>query len=861
VAVSEWEPATDAEAAMLDALRIGDQEHYFRLLARTELILPVAAEALAGRAPVGWGTWTAESRTHVLAFTSPEALSACLAEHAGTFRKVPFHELAADWPDLEWWLAVNPGLPVEAYLPAWFVAQISRGDVRLPGRTLGARARMDQATGLRSEGAARGGSPPAREPAGNGSLLPSSGRSLSRRAELLSRGTFPRRGDGPAGADDAPRRGADLPGHGADVPGRAVDASGRTADVPVRGGDAPGRDVPVRGGDAPGRAADVTRRGDLAPAEGDFAPGRGDFAPGRPEDAPHRWGDAPRRGAFAPGRPEEARRRLEDETRHLGDETRHLEDETRRLGDETRRLADGPGRPDEARPRPDAAPRPAEAAPGGQAAQAEAAAGGQAAPAESTATPNGSLAAAGGFRADHDPSAADGDFPTVDTAQPPEATDYAASGYGGSAYEGSVYDGSGYGGSTYGGSGSGHGRAAHAEPSQSEAAHAEPPQSRAAQAEPPQSRAAHAEPPQSGAGLAEPDHAGRTGAAYRPSEHAEAVRGRAPGPITGAYPALRGTRPPTQEYDFTPANRVEENLLDAAGEGSTDSFLSTLLLARVLVPGPQSDAIANIEQWRTEQIEDQPYVVVFTSPEMLARHLSEGFPATWIKFTQLIHAWPSPALSFAVNPGTPIGATLPGEHIVALASWADEVGLTDEQPEPEPAAAAEPARRSTPPPPSAGPVVMQKTISAQQVPFYLERGYDRVSGFVHRASEVANLRTPGELYTALGLNYSDSPFKPDDAEVYVLRWSAHRGNLYRIPYGGQHEAAMHAMQGWVIERPPFRGNGFAPSESRDVIAEFKVDSVRLPHGAELWRVDREGNEKLIAMFDADGPRWQRVGDA
>src|SRR5262249_3186280 len=149
-----------------------------------------------------------------------------------------------------------------------------------------------------------------------------------------------------------------------------------------------------------------------------------------------------------------------------------------------------------------------------------------------------------------------------------------------------------------------------------------------------------------------------------------------------------------------------------------------------------------------------------TSNEMLGRHLGEDVPATWIKFTQLIHAWPDESLSFAVNLGTPIGATLPGSQIVALASWADEVGLTDERPEPAPA--PEPARRSAPPQPT-GPIVMQKTISGQQVPYYLDRGYDRVSGFVHRASEVSHLRTPAGLYNALGLSYSDSPFKPDDA--------------------------------------------------------------------------------------------------
>jgi len=68
------------------------------------------------------------------------------------------------------------------------------------------------------------------------------------------------------------------------------------------------------------------------------------------------------------------------------------------------------------------------------------------------------------------------------------------------------------------------------------------------------------------------------------------------------------------------------------------------------------------------------------------------------------------------------------------------------------------------------------------------------------------------------------------------------------------------MDGWVIERPPFRGNGFAPGEGRDVIAEFKVDSVRLPHGAQLWRMDADGTERMVAIFDCDAPIWRRVGE-
>jgi hypothetical protein len=606
VAVSEWEPATEAEAAMRDALRAGDQGHYFRLLARIDLMLPVDSEAFAGHAPVAWGTWATDTRTHVLAFTSPAALSACLAEHAGTFRAMSFQELAASWPDQEWWLAVNPGLPIEGYLPSWFVTQISRGDVRLPGRTLGARARIEQATALRArtpDAVALSG-----QPGGGAGLLPAGGtlssgggRALSRRVELLSRYGF---------------------GH----PGRAAGNSAHTHSAVVNG----------------------------AP-EHVYAPADTTVEPSEQE-----------RGSEPPA--------------DLG------------------------------------------------------------APVEKPIEPP----------------------PLPEVSQP--------------------------------------------EPAQPEEPRPEEPQSEPSQPE-----------------ESAPDPAG------------------AP--------------------DFTPANRVEEGLLDAAGEGSTDTFLSTLLLAKVLVPGPQDDAIANIDQWRTEEIDNQPYVVVFTSTERLHQYLGEEAPATWVKFTQLINAWPDELMSFAVNPGTPIGATLPGSQLVALATWAADEGLTDERPEPQASTATpEPfAPGSATPPPNAS-VMMQKTIPARQVPYYLDRGYDRVSGFVHRASEIAHLRTPVELYNALGLDYSDSPFMPADSEVFVLRWVAHRGNLYRIPYGGQNEAAMHAMQGWVIERSPFRGNGFAPSETRDVIAEFKVDSVRLPHGAELWRIDRDGNEQLVATFDADGPQWHRMGE-
>ncbi|MCM4079364.1 SseB family protein [Paractinoplanes hotanensis] len=328
---------------------------------------------------------------------------------------------------------------------------------------------------------------------------------------------------------------------------------------------------------------------------------------------------------------------------------------------------------------------------------------------------------------------------------------------------------------------------------------------------------------------------------------------------TRAAPAL----PPPVD-NFVPANDVERDLFDAAGGHSTDAYLSTLLLATVLVPvanhsRPGSSPGESGFAFRTEQVDGETFLVVFTSKDRLAEHYSEPTRTVGVRFYELIRNWPDPAWSFAVNPDGPIGAKYPGPQVIALASWAAESGLgldpespaDDAVPVPAPEPASDDAQHAT---------VMQKTLPPEQVDYYLERGYDRVAGFVHRATEVEHLRTPAELLGALGLSYDGSPHQADAKEAYVLRWPAYRPSLYRIPYGGQNEQALKAMDGWVIERSPFRGNGFAPGEGRDVIAEFKVDSVRLPHGAQLWRMDADGAERMVAIFDNDGPTWRRVGE-
>ncbi|MFC0029357.1 SseB family protein [Micromonospora chaiyaphumensis] len=1050
-----WKPATEAEVALHDALRAQDQQLYFRILTRVELLLPVSTETPGGQSPAGWGTWTTGGRTHVLAFTSATALRACLGENAGSTRRVPYAELAANWPNHEWWLAVDPGLPIEGYLPAWFVAQLARGDVRLPGRTMGARARLERVESAAR--AARGApSAPGRDvPVPGGRVPPGplpplrNGRgpadgepstvpiptvpAPSTRATVPDPSTIrpdpsplrpdpsvlrsgsstpppalrpepasgrPGRPLGRRDPDDA--RPADPPGTDAGADnlagwltdlrrrpdeqdpfagaGRSAPANGRTAEPappPARSffeptsGHAPRRSSPL---DPPRRS------GDRAVPPSRFAGGGGQPFPRRrplnepvPEDPTQAFrmdsaGPAPASRPAEPARPFRPAAPPAETTQALP--RRHPGDADDPGSDERTQPIPGPGDPAEAEELPPSiaepvsgppAPRrgftpiviegtviesrdltePPEpyvvpAVPAAASAMATAAAEGDTsvpwagptdptlsltvdppaspAPDRAAAEPSGpgerrvgasgettvplfgpSARVATGRADDLRPppytpagSGADtgvpAEEPTAPLPEPPTTPLVPPSSKRNASADSTT--------SLFAPPSSAPEPTTPlfepvspapeptttpfppAEPATTLFEPSEPRFAPPAQVFPP------AEPSAPAAAVDEP-----TTSVFAPTEPTAPVTGDEPttsvfAPTSAAGPAPTETPPAgvpspgdvtasTTAADFVPANEVEEDLLTAAGSGSTDSFLTTLLLARVLLPvAPESAPGSRPGDagfvWRTEQIDGGTYVVVHTSPERLADRAAGPVETVRVKFVQLIRRWPDASWSFAVNPGTPVGATYPGEQVLALANWAAEVGLGDDPESEPPATAPEPAaepRPAAPPVDPTRPVTMQKAIAPSQLAYYLERGYDRVSGFVHRAGELAHLRTPAELYEALGLGHPGSPFARDADEIYLLRWPAYRPSLYRIPYGGQNEAAMRAMEGWVIERPPFRGNGFAPGESSDVVAEFKVDSARLPHGAELWRVGADRSERVVAVLDADTLRWVRAGDA
>jgi|ADGO01.1.fsa_nt_gi hypothetical protein len=124
-----WHPANVIERAMAWALATGNYARYFTAFTGADLYLP----RRAGDDPDGYGEpVTAElaGRTVLPVFTSDEGLLAAYADQLpDLIVVVSYEDLRDDWPSPQWRLAINPGSPIEAYLPVDLVDPGARGEL------------------------------------------------------------------------------------------------------------------------------------------------------------------------------------------------------------------------------------------------------------------------------------------------------------------------------------------------------------------------------------------------------------------------------------------------------------------------------------------------------------------------------------------------------------------------------------------------------------------------------------------------------------------------------------------------------------------------------------------------------------
>ncbi|MGC5614836.1 hypothetical protein [Georgenia sp. Z1491] len=152
-------------------------------------------------------------------------------------------------------------------------------------------------------------------------------------------------------------------------------------------------------------------------------------------------------------------------------------------------------------------------------------------------------------------------------------------------------------------------------------------------------------------------------------------------------------------------------------------------------------------------------------------------------------------------------------------------------------------------------LVLQKAVTPAMAKVYLEKGLDRVSGYVVPAAEVATLGTTEELYKLHGLSFTGTPFAPDQP-IDVLHVPLSPTWQMVPATGGRTEAERAKVKGNILDREPFDGSGF--SQVGDVRAPLAwIEHDRLTVGARLWRfLPGQAEPEHLGTYHGPAYGWQ-----
>ncbi|WP_127130090.1 hypothetical protein [Georgenia sp. SYP-B2076] len=151
--------------------------------------------------------------------------------------------------------------------------------------------------------------------------------------------------------------------------------------------------------------------------------------------------------------------------------------------------------------------------------------------------------------------------------------------------------------------------------------------------------------------------------------------------------------------------------------------------------------------------------------------------------------------------------------------------------------------------------ILQKAVTPQMSAAYLERGLDRVAGYVLPAAEVAQVATTEGLFELHGLGFPSTPFAPD-RPIDVLHVPQSPTAVLVSATGGTDAPGRLATGGPFLEHPPFTGTGFA--STGDVVAPLSwLEHTRLTPGSRLWRFTPGAPEpELVGTYHGVAFGWQ-----
>ncbi|MVA74860.1 hypothetical protein GC722_02260 [Auraticoccus sp. F435] len=162
----------------------------------------------------------------------------------------------------------------------------------------------------------------------------------------------------------------------------------------------------------------------------------------------------------------------------------------------------------------------------------------------------------------------------------------------------------------------------------------------------------------------------------------------------------------------------------------------------------------------------------------------------------------------------------------------------------------------------------QLVLAPGQTEALLDGRQDTLSGLLHPLSQVVQLRTPAELFGALGLGFellepgggSVRVHDAGAASVDVLRFAGVREADLVVPVAADVADPRRGLPALVRDHArPWTGTGWAPgSTSTHPIEEVELlpqRAVAVPHLAEIWRLHADGHAEHVATWSARSAAW------